>query len=47
MASRVQNERKFKYWEELANGGRRYIREFAGGAGGRARYHKNFPVVTL
>jgi hypothetical protein len=22
MASRAQNERKFKYWEELPNGGR-------------------------
>ncbi|PYL08534.1 MAG: hypothetical protein DME33_07200 [Verrucomicrobia bacterium] len=40
MASRAQNERKFKYWEELPNGGRRYIREFAGRAGGGARYIK-------
>jgi hypothetical protein len=40
MASRTQNERKFKHWEELPNGGRRYIREFAGRAGGRARYVK-------
>ena len=40
MASREQNERKFKHWEELPNGGRRYIREFAGRAGGRARYVK-------
>ena len=40
MASREQNERKFKHWEELPNGGRRYIREFAGRAGGRARYLK-------
>jgi len=40
MASRAQNERKFKNWEELPNGGRRYIREFAGRAGGRARYIK-------
>jgi hypothetical protein len=40
MPSRVQNERKFKQWEELPNGGRRYIREFAGRAGGRARYVK-------
>lgn len=40
MASRIQNERKFKHWEELPNGGRRYIREFAGRAGGRARYIK-------
>jgi len=40
MASRAQNERRFKHWEELPNGGRRYIREFAGRAGGRARYMK-------
>jgi hypothetical protein len=40
MASRAQNERKFKHWEELPNGGRRYIREFTGRAGGRARYIK-------
>ena len=40
MASREQNERKFGYWEDLPNGGRRYSREFAGRAGGRARYIK-------
>ena len=40
MASRAQNERKFKHWKELPNGGRRYIREFVGRAGGRARYIK-------
>jgi hypothetical protein len=40
MASRVQNERKFKIWEELPNGRRRYTREFIGRAGGRARYIK-------
>ena len=40
MASRAHNERKFKHWEELPNGGRRYIREFAGRADGRARYIK-------
>jgi hypothetical protein len=40
MASREQNERKFRRWEELPNGGRRYVREFAGRAGGRARYIK-------
>jgi hypothetical protein len=28
MASREQNERKYKHWEELPNGGRRYIRQF-------------------
>jgi len=40
MASRAQNERKFRHWEELPNGGRRYVREFAGRAGGRALYVK-------
>ena len=40
MASRAQNERKFKYWEELPNGGRIYFREFDGRAGGLARYIK-------
>jgi hypothetical protein len=40
MASRAQNERKFKHWEELPDGGRRYIREFVGRGGGRARYIK-------
>ena len=40
MASRSQNERKFKDWEDLLNGGRRYVREFVGRGGGRARYIK-------
>ena len=40
MASRAQNERKFKDWEELPNGRRRYTREFIGRAGGHARYIK-------
>jgi hypothetical protein len=40
MGSRTQNERKFRQWDELPNGGRRYVREFAGRAGGRARYIK-------
>ena len=40
MASRAQNERKFKYWEQLPNGGPRYTRELIGRAGGRARYVK-------
>ena len=44
MASRAQNERKFKHWEELPNGGRRYVREFVGRAGGRARYIKEVDV---
>ena len=40
MASRAQNERKFRHWEQLPNGGRRYVRDFVGRAGGRARYIK-------
>jgi hypothetical protein len=40
MASRAQNERKFKNWEQLPDGGRRYFRDFTGRAGGRARYIK-------
>jgi hypothetical protein len=40
MASREQNERKYKHWEELPDGGRPYIRQFIGRAGGRARYIK-------
>lgn len=40
MASREQNERKFGRWEELPNGGRRYVREYLGRSGGRARYLK-------
>jgi len=29
MASRAQNEQKFKNWEELPNGRRRYTRELS------------------
>ena len=47
MESRSQNERKFRRWEELPNGGRRYIREFVGRAGGRARYIKEVDVNEL
>jgi hypothetical protein len=44
VASRTQNERKFKHWEDLPDGGRRYIREFAGRAGGLAHYIKEVNV---
>jgi hypothetical protein len=40
MVSRAQNERKFRQWEALPNGGRRYFRDFAGRTGGHARYVK-------
>ena len=36
--------RKFKHWEELLDGGRRYVREYVGRAGGRARYIKEVDV---
>jgi hypothetical protein len=44
MASREQNERTFGTWEELATGGRRYMRDYKGRAGGRARYIKEVDV---
>ena len=44
MASREQNENKFGRWEELTDGGRRYIRDYTGRAGGRARYIKEVDV---
>jgi len=47
MASRAQNERTFKHWEELPGGGRRYFREFAGRAGGRARYVKEVDAAEI
>jgi hypothetical protein len=47
MASRAQNERTFKHWEELQGGGRRYFREFAGRAGGRVRYVKEVDATEI
>ena len=38
MATREQNEGRFDRWEELPNGGRRYIKEVPGRSGGIARY---------
>jgi hypothetical protein len=40
MGTRQQNERKFRNWEALPNGGRRYWLEVSGRAGWRARYVK-------
>lgn len=40
MSSRIQNERKFGHWEEIAGGGRRYWIEVQGRQGWRARYLK-------
>ena len=41
MASRAQNERKFGHWESLPDGGRRYVKEIQGRAGGHALYVKD------
>ena len=40
MEARKENERTFSSWDELPGGGRRYTREYAGRAGGCARYIK-------
>jgi len=40
MTVRSQNEAKFKNWDELPNGGRRYWREVKGHYGWKARYIK-------
>jgi len=37
---RRENERKFGFWEELPNGGRRYFYEVQGRYGWKARYVK-------
>ena len=40
MSTLSQNERKFRYWEELPGGGRRYSFELMGRHGWQARYLK-------
>lgn len=40
MSTRAQNEKKFRHWEELPGGGRRYWLDVAGRQGWRARYVK-------
>ena len=40
MNSRAQNEKKFRNWEELPGGGRRYWLDVPGRLGWRARYLK-------
>jgi hypothetical protein len=40
MATREQNERRFPRWENLPDGGRRYIRVVRGKAKGYAQYVK-------
>lgn len=40
MATRKENERAFRHWEDLPDGGRRYWRERPGGDFGYCRYIK-------
>jgi hypothetical protein len=40
MATRKENERKFRHWGELPDGGRRYWRDVLGRRTGMARYVK-------
>ena len=47
MASRQQNEKTFGTWEQLPGRGRRYIREYAGRAGGRALYIKEVDAAEV
>lgn len=41
MSTREQNEKKFRNWDELAEGGRRYWLDVVGRLGWRARYLKD------
>jgi hypothetical protein len=49
MNTRAQNEKKFRHWEELPGGGRRYWLDVTGRLGWRARYLKevNAQEITL
>jgi hypothetical protein len=40
MSTRGQNEKKFRYWDELPGGGRRYRLDVTGRLGWLARYFK-------
>jgi len=40
LSTRAQNQRKFGYWEQVVNGGRRYWLDVAGRRGWKARYLK-------
>ena len=40
MTARAQNEKKFRNWDELPDGGRRYWLDVLGRLGWRARYLK-------
>ena len=49
MPTRERNERRFSIWEDLPDGGRRYIRHITGRVSGYAQYVKLVDVneVTL
>jgi hypothetical protein len=47
MSTREQNERKFRRWEELPNGGRLYRIEIAGRRGWRALYLKEVDAAEV
>jgi hypothetical protein len=40
MATRDQNERNFRNWEDVPDGGRRYWKDYRSGRSGWARYLK-------
>ncbi|CAN5192173.1 hypothetical protein BH09BAC1_BH09BAC1_27300 [soil metagenome] len=46
---RIQNEKEFEHWEELAQGGRKYWFDIQGKASGFARYVKTVDAneITL
>ncbi len=44
MSTRVQNEKKFGQWDQLAGGGRRYRLDVPGRLGWLARYLKEVSV---
>ena len=45
MTTRIQNEKKFRSWEDLPGGGRIYRLDVYGRLGWRARYCKEADVV--
>ncbi|MGH7809558.1 MAG: hypothetical protein ACREP5_04695 [Candidatus Binatia bacterium] len=47
MNTRQQNEKKFRRWEELAGGGRRYWLDVPGRLGWRARYLKEVDSLEV
>lgn len=47
MSARSQNEKKFRNWEDLPSGGRRYWLDVVGRAGWRARYLKEVDTEEL